>query len=1015
MKTFFQNLFMFSLVLSVLNTTAQVVVTSTEVFNTSDQMLLANEIFESGEPFAEDLGYNLDDLNPMVLDAPDSISYALGIENYEYSRYLLGTVISRSGIGLHMVWAPMIGQMAAMEPDDFDGSFTGGMANGYKEDDELMKNIMHFGMLANQAPPMNAWPQFADFESGDPHLPQPVQPGFEWDFSSLRWDRNQMSKVLNPAAMGQSLVKQYFWAQDMLGGFHDGDDESVTPDGINSPDFPESPDFDPDNNIYYGGNALDGFIGMVLTAESINKTLFLINSLAYDGNELGMVNPATYNPAEGIKYFPHRVAVTETMVGNMMPPKPDGLEVIDASSELFDQLSYLWGTLKFKNMMDPNNGSDEAHLAYHEVFDGNPFPAPMAETGMPGPFDLMMGTSKVIFMNLMAMHFNMDNGTFVNTSGLAGGMPQPGNEISTVNAGYITMVLALMKEEFAGTPLEQMALDAMNAQSNFLATSLKDPNGGFYNGFTLGVGSDESDKTAIAQAAAARGLYAAFALTGNAAYLAAADEAYDYLIQSFYVHEQLAFKTSENSLEAVYTPENFAIITGGLREATLVGGHTEAAVIYTRFFKEVGNKMQLAEFDPSGETGGDSDGDGVPYLPEQPDHLAPVFATEATMDLNTYEQEIELAVGWSYISSYVDPFQKALENVFLQNGDIVTFMMSNNGIFWPGYNINTIGNWDVYKGYKIKMSQNDNILMQGRMAGNVLNLPAGFSIMPVLSSTNVESSIFEQLGNAFVFAFDIKSGSVYWPGGNLFTLTSLEPGRGYAVVMSQPATLTFPGNLKSVPVQESQFATNTSHWNDFERTDKIHIISVDENALGGLKPGDFIGAFTQDGKTVGISQIKSTPGNLSVIIFGDDINTDKIEGLREDETIVFKAYRNDDQSTINLEPQFSRDFDGAEFKENGTSLITDFKTGLAGIAGVNEDFRVDLYPNPTNGVIYLNIHGKVTPKEVVVSSTTGQIVYTNSINGNSNLSFDLSNLNKGLYFVRIYTDSGVKVQKVLIN
>jgi len=649
MKTFI-NLFL-SILLAASVSQAQVVVTATDNFSTRDQMLLANEINESGEPFAEALGYDLDLLDPMVLNLPDSISYTLGIENYEYSRYLLGTVISRSGLGLHMMWAPMIVQMAAMEPDDFDGSFTGGIPNGFKEDDELMKNIMHFGMLANQMPPMNPWPQFADFENGNPHLPQAVAPDFQMDFSSLRWDRDLMDKTLNPAAMGQSLMKQYLWAQDMLGAFHDSLDNGITPNGTNSPDSTGSPHFDPYNNIYYGGSSLDGFIGQVLTAEAINKTMFLINSLAYDGNELVSVDPATYDPANGIKYFPHRISVTETPVGVMLPPQGTELQVTDASSDLFDQLSYLWGTLNFKNMMDPDNYSDETHLAYHVVFDGDPFPAAMSQTGMPGPFDLMKGTSKVIFMNLMAMHFNMANGTFVNTSGLSGGVPQPGDEISTLEAGYIIMVLAKMKEEFAGTPLEQMALDALNAQSSFLIGSLKDASGGFYNGYTLNQGPDHTTKTAVSQAAAARGLYAAYSLTGNIDYLDAANEAYDFLISDYYVAGQHAFKTELNNDTATYTPLNFAVIAGALREAALVGGYTETAAIYMRFFKKVANVMQLAEFDATGETGNDSDGDDIPYLPEQPDQLAPVFAAEAQLDFqltgindfSTYN-EIDVAI-----------------------------------------------------------------------------------------------------------------------------------------------------------------------------------------------------------------------------------------------------------------------------------------------------------------------------------------------------------------------------------
>ncbi len=622
----------FSVLIAASMSQAQVTVTSTDSFITRDQMLLANEINESGEPFAEALGYDLDLLDPMVLNLPDSIAYTLGIENYEYSRYLLGTIVSRSGIGLHMMWAPVIGQMAAMEPAEFDGSFTGGTPNGYKEDDELMKNIMHFGMLANQMAPMNPWPQFADFESGDPHLPQAVAPDFQMDFSSLRWDRSLMDKTLNPGAMGQSLMKQYLWAQDMLGGFHDGADEGVTPDGINSPDSTGSPHFDPENNIFYGGDALDGFIGQVLTAEAINKTKFMITSLAYDGTNLGMVDPATYDPTAGIKYFPHRISVTETPVADMLPPKATDLQVSDASSDLFDQLSYLWGTLNFKNMMDPGNSSDEAHLAYHAVFDGDPFPAPMSETSLPGPFDLMMGTSKVIFMNLMAMHFDMTNGTFVNTSGLAEGVPQPGDKISTLDAGYITMVLAKMTEEFEGTPLEPMALNALNAQSSFLMSSLKDTSGtGYYNGYTLNQGPDNTAKTVVAQAAAARGLYAAYALTGTTSYLDAANDAYNFLISDFYVADKKAFRTELSNDVATYTPFNFAVVAGALREAALVGEHTDAATIYTRFFKEVANVMQLAEFDPTGETGNDSDGDGIPYLADQPDQLAAVFAEEAQL------------------------------------------------------------------------------------------------------------------------------------------------------------------------------------------------------------------------------------------------------------------------------------------------------------------------------------------------------------------------------------------------
>ncbi len=617
---------------------AQVQVTKTSVYRTAEQMLLANEINESGEPFAEALGYNLDDLDPMIANQPDSISYTLGIDNYEYSRYQLGTIISRSGMGLHMMWAPIIRKIAAMQADDFDGKYT--MApNGFKEDDQLMKTIMHFSMLSNHTPPGNPWPQFAEFVAGDPHLPKAVDAErFAWeDFSTLRWDRAKMDKTLNPAAMGQAMMKQYLWAQDMLSAFHDGEDNGIDPDGTVSPDYPDNPHFDPSNDVYFGGDALDGFIGQVLTAEAINKAAFLMNALAFDGSSLGGVDPMNYDPATGLKYFPHKIAVSEGAVAPMLPPRLNGMAVTDAGSELFDQFSLFWGTLNFMNMMDPDNMSDAAHLAYKEVFDGDPFPPAMSVSGMPGPFDMMKGMSKVLFQNIMYMHYDRRKHTFVDRVDLDGGQIVRANHISTINAAYIIVGLQKFIEEFSGSDMANLAHKAVFTQANFILRKLRDRDGTFFNGFDLMQGADKSAKTVTAQAGAVRALYAAYQVTGRRIYLRAGNDAYSALVRNYYVPAAHGFKTILGENEATYTPFNFAVLAGALREANLVGNQPEAPAIYVRFFNKVGNVMQLSEGAATGETGGDSDGDGIPYIPEQSDQLPPVFASEATYDLEGFE------------------------------------------------------------------------------------------------------------------------------------------------------------------------------------------------------------------------------------------------------------------------------------------------------------------------------------------------------------------------------------------
>ena len=633
LKNYFLGVMLFGMIsISSLNAQAQLTIQNDSIFKTASQMLLANELFQSGEPFAEALGYNLDDLDPMVLNSPDSISYTTGIDGYEYSRYLLNTLNGRSGLGLSMMWSPIITANAAMQPASFDGMFTGGTANGYKEDDMLKMMIGNFGMNANFVPFQNPFPQFADFESGNNNLPQVVAPDFTLNFGSTRWDRSKMVKVLNLAAMGQSTSKQYLWAEDMLSAFHDSDDNEVTPTGTNSPDSLDSPNFDPNNNIFYGGDNIDGFIGQVLTAESINKTMLIIHNLAYDGTSLGSVDPATYNPANGIKYFPTSIAVTEEMVLSGLPPRASNFTVLDDKSQLFDQLSYLSGTISYVNMMDPSNNSDEAHMAYHEVFDGYPFPANMATTGTPGPFDLMKGTSKVLFLNIMTMHFNSTMGTFVNESSLSGGAPVMGNEISAGNAGYIIVELSKFSDEFVGTPLQTMADNAIIAQANYILNNFVDPDGGYYNSFGIGTGANTSPKTIAANAAIVRGLYAAYDHTNDNNYLEAANTAYNYMINNFYSPGDKAFATTLGDNNAMYTPWNLALFAGATRAASLTGNQTDAASIYTRVSSNVYNQMLLCEAEATGETGDDSDGDGIPYIVGATKPF--VFAESGTLTLS---------------------------------------------------------------------------------------------------------------------------------------------------------------------------------------------------------------------------------------------------------------------------------------------------------------------------------------------------------------------------------------------
>ena len=73
----------------------------------------------------------------------------------------------------------------------------------------------------------------------------------------------------------------------------------------------------------------------------------------------------------------------------------------------------------------------------------------------------------------------------------------------------------------------------------------------------------------------------------------------------------------------------------------------------------------------------------------------------------------------------------------------------------------------------------------------------------------------------------------------------------------------------------------------------------------------------------------------------------------------------------------------------------------------NTDKNIDVYPNPTNGL--LNVHGNGT-MHITVSNLLGQSMLETTANGSTTL--DLSRYESGMYLIRIETESGITVQKI---
>lgn len=81
------------------------------------------------------------------------------------------------------------------------------------------------------------------------------------------------------------------------------------------------------------------------------------------------------------------------------------------------------------------------------------------------------------------------------------------------------------------------------------------------------------------------------------------------------------------------------------------------------------------------------------------------------------------------------------------------------------------------------------------------------------------------------------------------------------------------------------------------------------------------------------------------------------------------------------------------------------------VKNLSNDFSV--YPNPTNGKIIVKCE-KLKVKNVVITDITGKVIFSTDVESNLT-EMDISELSKGIYFLKIETENQVFVEKIVKN
>ncbi|AZQ61184.1 T9SS type A sorting domain-containing protein [Flammeovirga pectinis] len=191
-----------------------------------------------------------------------------------------------------------------------------------------------------------------------------------------------------------------------------------------------------------------------------------------------------------------------------------------------------------------------------------------------------------------------------------------------------------------------------------------------------------------------------------------------------------------------------------------------------------------------------------------------------------------------------------------------------------------------------------------------------------------------------------------------------------------------------------------------------------DQAVLGLKPGYFA-------STSKVTNIKATYGKTAQVkakhfkympcaergLIADDYNPDGESYTAPAIAPVLNAAEGNGQGYYNVTLQ---NVSGSGFKNLSKNILfendSDTCSGTSNARNIDEEVvnQISVYPNPSNGMVYIKNLGDNTLNTIVIRNSNGQII-EQGVNLNSTI--DLSKYNSGIYFIRINNET----HKVIIK
>lgn len=407
-----------------------------------------------------------------------------------------------------------------------------------------------------------------------------------------------------------------------------------------------------------------------------------------------------------------------------------------------------------------------------------------------------------------------------------------------------------------------------------------------------------------------------------------------------------------------------------------------------------------------------NDGDQVQLTIISNDPCAnPAAATSNVITLNCNNlvtQNITLQPGWNIISSYVWPEHSSMESIFASIQSYIALVKNGGGyIYFPSSGINTIGNWNVTEGYQVKVVGNapQTLQISGEMvipSSTSINLHQGWNIFAYLRDTPQPIQTALAPINAKVIIVKNGAGDIYFPSSGINNIGNMIPGEGYQAKLASDATLHYTARMASPPASMHQANLTPVHFvREFPNGGPNASLILAPKGL--LKYGDEVGVFEQNGNLVGAAVYEEH--TLAFPIWGDDLSTQKVEGLAEGEVFEVRVWRTNTQK----EEMFELSIESGYQVYHTDGIIQASLQKTTHVNSLKGKNSLNIYPNPSKTQATLSlVLVEAAEVKVELYNLQGKLIKVVTQGrlsiGQHEINVSTAHLSNGLYHYRVFID-----------